>query len=86
VDNTPTSLDGIIANYYRQAPEEARLEQVYFQLERSRTQELIERLAPAPPATVFEVASIRPTGNDYPSLGFDEFMLAFEERLRTEDE
>jgi uncharacterized protein (TIGR03435 family) len=28
----------------------------------------------------FEVASIRPTGNDYPYSGFDEFMLALEER------
>jgi ubiquinone/menaquinone biosynthesis C-methylase UbiE len=55
VNDTPTSLDESIANCYRQAPEEARLDQVYFQLERSRTQELIERFAPAPPATVLDV-------------------------------
>jgi ubiquinone/menaquinone biosynthesis C-methylase UbiE len=44
-----------IAAFYRQAPEERRLEEGPFLLEGLRTRELIERHAPAPPATVLDV-------------------------------
>ena len=48
-------LDPTIADYYRRAPEESRLEHGAFRLEQVRTRELIERHAPAPPATVLDV-------------------------------
>ena len=52
---TPVGFDPAIAAYYESAPEESRLEQGAFQLEHLRTRELIERHAPAPPATVIDV-------------------------------
>jgi hypothetical protein len=55
VKKVPPSLDHTIAAYYGQAPEETRLEQVPFRLEEIRTRELIQRHAPAPPATVVDV-------------------------------
>lgn len=48
-------FDPAIAEYYRRVPEENRLEQGPFVLERMRTQELIERHARRPPATVLDV-------------------------------
>jgi ubiquinone/menaquinone biosynthesis C-methylase UbiE len=48
-------LDPAIADYYRRAPEEDRLEQGPSPLEEWRTRELIERLAQRPPATVLDV-------------------------------
>lgn len=49
------SVDPVITDYYHRAPEEARLEQGPFQLEEARTRELIQRFAPAVPATVVDV-------------------------------
>ena len=49
------SFDPEIADYYERAPEEHRLEQGPFQLERARTRELIQRFVPPPPATVVDV-------------------------------
>ena len=48
-------LEPAIAEFYRQTPEERRLEEGAFLLEGLRTRELIERHAPAPPATVLDV-------------------------------
>ena len=47
--------DPEIQEYYARIPEETRLEEGPFQLERARTQELIERHAPPPPARVLDV-------------------------------
>lgn len=44
-----------LEEYYARAPEETRLDRGRFVLERSRTQELIRRYLPAPPATVLDV-------------------------------
>jgi ubiquinone/menaquinone biosynthesis C-methylase UbiE len=55
VSEPPSELDPAIADYYRRAPEEHRLEQGPFVLERLRTRELIERHARRPPATVLDV-------------------------------
>jgi len=55
VNQIPPSFDRSIAAYYDQAPEETRLEQLPFALEEIRTRELIQRHAPAPPATVLDV-------------------------------
>jgi ubiquinone/menaquinone biosynthesis C-methylase UbiE len=51
----PPEFDATIAEYYAQAPEERRLEEGPFLLEALRTRELIERHAPAPPATVLDI-------------------------------
>jgi SAM-dependent methyltransferase len=51
----PQDFDPVIADFYRRAPEEARLEQGPFQLEEARTRELIQRFAPPPPAAVVDV-------------------------------
>jgi SAM-dependent methyltransferase len=48
-------FDPLISDYYDRAPEETRLQQGPFQLEEARTRELIERFAPAPPATVLDI-------------------------------
>jgi ubiquinone/menaquinone biosynthesis C-methylase UbiE len=49
------SLDPAIAAFYAQAPEEDRLTSGDGLLELLRTRELIERHAPAPPATVLDI-------------------------------
>jgi ubiquinone/menaquinone biosynthesis C-methylase UbiE len=54
-EHPPAELDPTIAEFYRQAPEEHRLEQGAFALEGLRTRELIERHARRPPATVLDV-------------------------------
>jgi ubiquinone/menaquinone biosynthesis C-methylase UbiE len=54
-EQPPPELDPTIAEYYRQAPEEDRLEQGAFVLEEVRTREQIERHARRPPATVLDV-------------------------------
>jgi ubiquinone/menaquinone biosynthesis C-methylase UbiE len=51
----PLEFDSTIAQYYEQAAEEDRLEQGPFLLEAIRTRELIQRYAPAPPATVVDI-------------------------------
>jgi SAM-dependent methyltransferase len=51
----PTGFDRAIADYYDRWPEEDRLQLGPFQLEEARTQELIQRFAPPPPATVVDV-------------------------------
>jgi SAM-dependent methyltransferase len=51
----PPEFNPTIAEFYRQAPEEDRLEQDAFALEGLRTRELIERHARRPPATVLDV-------------------------------
>ena len=51
----PPELDPTVAQYYSQAPEEARLEQGPSSLEALRTRELIERHARRPPATILDV-------------------------------
>jgi ubiquinone/menaquinone biosynthesis C-methylase UbiE len=51
----PPDYDSAIADYYRRAPEEDRLEQAAFLLEALRTRELIERYGPPAPATVLDV-------------------------------
>jgi ubiquinone/menaquinone biosynthesis C-methylase UbiE len=48
-------LDAAISEYYRQTPEDGRLEQGPFLLEGLRTRELILRYAPPPPAAVLDV-------------------------------
>jgi len=48
-------IDPSIAEYYRTSPEEERLAQGHSALERLRTQELIRRFAPEPPAIVADV-------------------------------
>lgn len=48
-------LDPAIADFYDRAPEEDRLEHGPFLLEALRTRELIERYAPAAPATVVDI-------------------------------
>ncbi len=54
--NEPSpEFDSAIAEYYRQASEERRLEQGAFLLEALRTRELIKRHAPAAPATVLDI-------------------------------
>jgi SAM-dependent methyltransferase len=50
-----TELDRRIAQFYHQTPEEDRLEQGPFILEKVRTREVIERHARRPPATVLDV-------------------------------
>lgn len=55
MDEQPPEFDSTIAEYYRQAPEERRLEQGPFILEALRTRELIERHAPPAPATVLDI-------------------------------
>lgn len=48
-------LDGAVARYYAQAPEEDRLKYGAAMLEEARTRELIQRHAPSPPAVVLDV-------------------------------
>ena len=48
-------LDPAILAYYDRAPEETRLEQGAFRLERERTMELLRRYLPRSPATVADV-------------------------------
>ena len=48
-------FDPAIADFYRQAAEEARLEQGASLLEALRTRELIQRFAPPAPAVVFDI-------------------------------
>jgi ubiquinone/menaquinone biosynthesis C-methylase UbiE len=55
MDEQTPEFDSTIAEYYRQAPEERRLEQGPFLLEALRTRELIERQAPAAPAVVLDI-------------------------------
>jgi ubiquinone/menaquinone biosynthesis C-methylase UbiE len=55
MDEAPPELDPTIVEYYAHAPEERRLEEGPFLLEALRTRELIERHAPAPPATVMDI-------------------------------
>jgi SAM-dependent methyltransferase len=55
VDGQAPEIDATIAAYYHQAPEEDRLEQGAFLLEAVRTRELIQRYAPAAPATVIDI-------------------------------
>ena len=49
------ALDPDVAGYYERAPEEHRLTEGAGKLEFARTQELVARLAPAPPAVVLDV-------------------------------
>src|SRR5688572_13534522 len=49
------AFDPAIVEYYDRTPEETRLEQGAFQLERERTRELLQRFMPPPPATVVDV-------------------------------
>jgi ubiquinone/menaquinone biosynthesis C-methylase UbiE len=51
----PPELDAAIGEYYRQTPEDGRLEQGPSLLEGLRTRELILRYAPRPPATVLDI-------------------------------
>jgi ubiquinone/menaquinone biosynthesis C-methylase UbiE len=55
MDDPSAGFDPAIAEYYRQSPEESRLEQEFFLLEGVRTRELIERHAPSTPATVLDI-------------------------------
>ena len=54
-EHPAVELDAAVRDYYDRVPEEGRLETPPFQLEALRTRELIERHAPAPPATVLDV-------------------------------
>ena len=49
------AFDPAIVEYYDRTPEETRLDQGAFQLERERTRELLQRFLPPPPATVVDV-------------------------------
>lgn len=53
--NHKSSIDSAIADYYRQASEERRLEQGAFLLEAVRTRELIQRHIPPPPGVVLDI-------------------------------
>jgi len=53
--NRKSPIDSAIADYYRQVPEERRLEQGAFLLEAVRTRELIQRHAPPPPGVVLDI-------------------------------
>jgi SAM-dependent methyltransferase len=55
MDIEPPEFDPAVADFYRQTPEEDRLEQGPFLLEGLRTRELIQRHAPGPPATVVDI-------------------------------
>ena len=55
VDTRPPEFDPTIADFYHRAPEEDRLEHGPSLLEALRTRELIERHAPAAPATVIDI-------------------------------
>ena len=44
-----------LEQYYTSAPEETRLQSGHYVLEKARTQELIERYLPAPPAVILDV-------------------------------
>ncbi|HEX2457441.1 MAG TPA: class I SAM-dependent methyltransferase [Vicinamibacterales bacterium] len=55
MDAGPPELDSRIADFYQQTAEESRLEHGPFLLEALRTRELIQRYAPAAPATVVDV-------------------------------
>jgi ubiquinone/menaquinone biosynthesis C-methylase UbiE len=44
-----------LEEYYARAPEEARLQSGHYVLERARTQELLQRFMPTPPATVLDI-------------------------------
>ena len=54
-EEVPAGFDVAIAAYYGGFAEEDRLKQGAFLLEETRTRELIERLAPAPPAVVLDI-------------------------------
>lgn len=49
------SFDPKIESYYAQGGEQGRLDQGYFPLERARTQEIVLRYLPPPPAVVLDV-------------------------------
>ena len=49
------TFDPAIVEYYEHNPEESRLEQGAFRLERERTRELVQRFLPPPPGTVIDV-------------------------------
>ena len=55
MDALPPEFDPAIARFYHSVPEEDRLVKGPFLLEALRTRELIERYAPAPPATVVDI-------------------------------
>jgi ubiquinone/menaquinone biosynthesis C-methylase UbiE len=55
LNDNQDEVDSTIADFYHRTPEEDRLEQAAFILEAIRTRELIERYAPAPPATVVDI-------------------------------
>jgi len=55
MDVPPPDFDSAIAGYYDRAPEEDRLEHGAALLEALRTRELIERYAPAAPATIVDI-------------------------------
>ncbi len=55
MDERTPEFDSTIAEYYRQTPEERRLEQGAFLLEALRTRELIERHVPDAPAAVLDI-------------------------------
>jgi len=54
-DQPAAGIDPSVAQFYDRTPEEGRLTQGPFRLEEARTRELIERLAPPPPATVLDI-------------------------------
>ena len=49
------AFDPAIVEYYDRTPEERRLDQGAFRLERERTRELVQRFLPPPPGTVIDV-------------------------------
>ena len=55
MDSEPPEFDSTIADYYRRAPEEDRLQHGPHLLEALRTRELIQRYAPPAPATVVDI-------------------------------
>jgi SAM-dependent methyltransferase len=55
VSPKPPDFDPVIDAFYQESPEEERLEREHSRLELLRTRELIQRFAPRPPATVYDV-------------------------------
>src|SRR5436190_10135058 len=54
-EHVPPGFDVAIAEYYARFPEEDRLKEGAFLLEETRTREVIERLAPPPPAVALDI-------------------------------
>ncbi|HET9941609.1 MAG TPA: methyltransferase domain-containing protein [Candidatus Eisenbacteria bacterium] len=75
-------IDPEVREYYARSPEETRLDRGPFQLERVRTEELIRRHAPPPPARVLDVGGGAGAYSfDLADRGYEVHLLDASERL-----